>query len=201
MDSPMIQWFKSSKASWIACISNTLKWRFCSSFTKVSWKCAPQPVLDVSVYIRRDGGGTWRGAPDAHLSCNHYLTHQAFFPWGHWCRRTVNDWKPTWLQLTLNGLHLHSASWNKLFQQCHAVNDLLPHPRRRQQTKEAVCHFLKSGNSGSFGKTLSQIVSISIPIYWTLLAGSRSNFSQLMTIPKSWQKFKRNSCCFGGLNQ
>ena len=46
------------------------------------------------------------------------------------------------------------------------------------------------------GKTLSRMVFISILRYWALLVSSQSDFSILMTIPKSLQSWRSRSLCY-----
>ena len=99
-----------------------------------------------------------------------------------------------WLQLPLDGAHLHSALRKNL------SNEVM-WPR--------ICYYIFAGGGRrlylsttsrtlppweSIRQTLTQMVSISIPRYWALLVSLRSDFSQQTTNPRSLQSCRSSWC-------
>ena len=97
------------------------------------------------------------------------------------------------LHLSLYRMHLGPAPGNELFQGGHVTKNLLLRLWRRWKMKELVCHIPESGNL-----RVHQTDILSDGVYQhfkisSFVVGSRSQFSQLTTIPRPWQKWRRTS--------
>ena len=140
----------------------------------------------------RNGGSNWSRTSEFHLSyCNHHLMQR-------W--HSSNEG---------TGIAMSSADADQRVFHCHYKEHSLPLPlgmncSRRVRWPTICCHIFRdrrerqrilSATSQNLVikkfviETISQLVSISIPRYWSL----RSYFSQLITIPMSRQTSKRSS--------
>ena len=130
--SPMFLCKKAFKVNWIAFISKILIWSSLSCDIHVSpvvksYRCAPHLVWDASVYRRRDGRGTSRGAWSS-----------TFFAVTIWCIAGILPKNglallghllrlPNENSAATEVMHHGFVSGNKPFQRSHAAENLLPH--------------------------------------------------------------------------
>ena len=193
----------AARARETAIISSTLMCSELSSLDHtledvISNRWAPQPDRYASVSDNRDGGGTWRGSPNTHLSSwSHQRTAST-----HSCDRRI------WMA----GSSTMGDQWSL---RCHCKGHICKQPRGRKHSREAMwpntyCHTRAGGDGSrrkevatsrkrarwvSDGNTFSRNVSISIPRYWTRVDGWRSDFSQLTIIPRSLHDWRTGSRC------
>ena len=155
-NSPADQPRKAFKANWTVFIYKMLKWRSLFSWDQMpapvrSRKCVPQLVNNASVYRRR-GGDTWSGIPDVQLSSwSHQMMHSLHSSDKGTSTAGLSEAGDQWI---------FSCPWEQTDPGMKwglkaAATSCPPDPRIWQFE--------------SAWKSLSQMVSISIPRYWALL--------------------------------